>query len=67
VADSAPATLLPDAGVAGRLPIVHRLRIPAPQSQYAEVEVTVPSEGRASVELMMPVWTPGFYRVEAVE
>src|SRR5262245_32035995 len=45
-------------------PIVYAVKFPAPATHVAEVEATVPTGGRASVELMMPVWTPGFYRVE---
>ena len=45
-------------------PIVYTLRFPDPASQTAEVEVNVPADGRDAVELMMAVWTPGFYRVE---
>ena len=30
----------------------------------AEVDAMVPTGGRASIELMMAVWSPGFYRVE---
>jgi predicted metalloprotease with PDZ domain len=28
------------------------------------VEATIPSKNAQAIELMMPVWTPGFYRVE---
>jgi predicted metalloprotease with PDZ domain len=45
-------------------PIAYTVRFPAPDKHLAEVEATVPTGGRASVELMMPVWTPGFYRIE---
>jgi predicted metalloprotease with PDZ domain len=40
------------------------VRFPAPDKHIAEVEARYPTNGRASVELMMPIWTPGFYRVE---
>lgn len=29
-----------------------------------EVLATVPTSGRRSIDLMMPVWSPGYYRVE---
>src|SRR5262245_55977222 len=45
-------------------PIVYAVKFPAPDTHVAEVEMSVPTGGAASVELMMPVWTPGFYRVE---
>ena len=44
-------------------PIRYVLRFPAPQTHYVEVEARVPTDGRADVELMMPVWTPGSYLV----
>src|SRR5262245_42426809 len=51
---SAPAAL------AQRLdPIVYTVRVPAPDTHYAQVEALVPTSGRASIEMMMPVWSPG--------
>jgi predicted metalloprotease with PDZ domain len=44
-------------------PIRYVLRFPAPQTNYVEVTATIPADGRASVDLMMPVWTPGSYLV----
>jgi predicted metalloprotease with PDZ domain len=35
----------------------------SPQTHYMEVRAEVPTSGRADVELMMPVWTPGSYLV----
>lgn len=45
-------------------PISYRVRVPQPDTQYATVEVIIPTGGRATIELMMPVWSPGYYRVE---
>src|SRR5262245_46972302 len=45
-------------------PITYTVKFRAPGKHLAEVEAVYPTDGRASVELMMPVWTPGFYRVE---
>src|SRR5688500_2328279 len=45
-------------------PITYTVRFPAPDKHFAEVEASYPTGGRESVELMMPIWTPGFYRVE---
>lgn len=45
-------------------PIVYTVRVPAPETQYAEIEVVVPAAGSEEIEMMMPVWSPGFYRVE---
>jgi predicted metalloprotease with PDZ domain len=45
-------------------PIAYTIRFRAPASHYAEVDMNVPTAGRASIDLLMPVWSPGFYRVE---
>jgi len=45
-------------------PIVYTVSAPAPDTHYIEVEARVPTGGRSAVDLMMPVWSPGFYRVE---
>jgi predicted metalloprotease with PDZ domain len=45
-------------------PIVYAVKFPEPDKHYALVEATIPTDGRAAVELMMPVWSPGYYRVE---
>jgi predicted metalloprotease with PDZ domain len=45
-------------------PIIYTVKVPEPAKSYALVEAAVPTGKQASVELMMPVWTPGFYRVE---
>ena len=55
---SAPAQL-----ARGADPIGYTVRL-VPDSQAADVQATVPTGKRASIELMMPVWSPGFYRVE---
>jgi predicted metalloprotease with PDZ domain len=44
-------------------PIRYTLRFPAPETHYIEVTAAVPTGGRAAVELMMAVWTPGSYMV----
>ncbi len=44
-------------------PIQYTLSFPAPQTHYVEVTATVPTGGRADVDLMMAVWTPGSYLV----
>ncbi len=45
-------------------PLVYTVRFPAPETHFAEVEVAIPTSKRATIELMMPIWSPGFYRVE---
>ena len=44
-------------------PISYTLRLPAPQTHYAEVLAHIPTGGRSAVELMMEVRTPGSYVV----
>ena len=46
-----------------REPIRYVVSFPAPHTHYLEVSATVPTEGRATIELMMAVWTPGSYLV----
>src|SRR4030095_14594097 len=53
----APAAIAPE-------PIDYTLRFPSPEAHHAEIEAAFPARGRASIELMMPIWSPGFYRVE---
>lgn len=50
-----------------RAPIRYTLRFPAPQNNYVEVEATVPTEGRATIDMLMAVWTPGSYLVREYE
>jgi predicted metalloprotease with PDZ domain len=45
-------------------PIVYVVRVEDPASHFAEIEARVPTDGKTTIELMMPTWTPGFYRVE---
>src|SRR5262245_45335855 len=45
-------------------PIIYTVKFPAPDTRIAEVEAAFPTGTRATIELMMPVWSPGFYRVE---
>ena len=44
-------------------PVSYTLRFPAPHTHYVGVEASVPTGGRAQIELMMAVWTPGSYLV----
>jgi predicted metalloprotease with PDZ domain len=45
-------------------PIVYTVKLPAPDTHVAEVEAAYPTGSKASIEVMMPMWTPGFYKVE---
>src|SRR5690349_1149651 len=53
---STPGTRAPE-------PIRYTLSFPAPQTHYVEVTASVPTARRATVDLMMAVWTPGSYLV----
>jgi predicted metalloprotease with PDZ domain len=43
--------------------IRYTVRFPDPKNHYVKVEARLPSEGKTSIELFMPVWTPGSYLV----
>jgi len=45
-------------------PIVYTVKFPSPDKNVAEVAAVFPTDKRPSVEIMMAVWSPGFYRVE---
>ncbi|HEY7291802.1 MAG TPA: hypothetical protein VH583_18330 [Vicinamibacterales bacterium] len=45
-------------------PISYVVRIPAPESHEIVVQASVPAAGHRSLDLMMPTWSPGYYRVE---
>ncbi len=47
----------------GLAPVQYTVRIPAPATHYLEVEASYPANGTPTLELMMPVWTPGSYLV----
>jgi predicted metalloprotease with PDZ domain len=46
-----------------RAPVRYRVSFPAPQTNFVEVEATVPTDGRPSVDMFMAVWTPGSYLI----
>ena len=48
-------------------PIRYTVRFPAPQTNYVEVEAAFPTGGRATLDLLMAVWTPGSYLVREYE
>src|SRR3954465_10923742 len=47
-----------------RDPLTYTIRFPDPASKSFTVEVAVPNEMGQSVDLMMPVWSPGFYGLQ---
>jgi predicted metalloprotease with PDZ domain len=48
-------------------PIRYTVSFPAPHTHYVEVEASYPTDGRASIDLMMAVWTPGSYLIREYE
>jgi len=48
-------------------PIRYTVSFPAPETHYVEVEASYPVQGRASIDLMMAVWTPGSYLIREYE
>ena len=45
-------------------PLVYTIRFPDPASKTFTVDVVVPTEKRESVDLMMAIWSPGFYGLQ---
>lgn len=45
-------------------PIVYTVNAPQPATHMVRVTATVPTARRDSIEMMMAVWSPGFYREE---
>ena len=48
-------------------PIVYTVSAPQAAAHVVHVHAVVPTERRDSVDLMMAVWSPGYYRVEHYE
>src|SRR5689334_23751060 len=45
-------------------PIVYTIRFPDPASKSFTVDMTVPTSQRPSIDLMMAIWSPGFYGLQ---
>lgn len=61
---AALAVLTSGNAIAAGEPVRYTVRFPAPITHYAEVEAQIPvNPGEASVDLFLPVWTPGSYLV----
>lgn len=45
-------------------PLVYTIRFPEPASKTFNVEIIVPTDKRDSVDLMMAIWSPGFYGIQ---
>lgn len=61
---AAVISILPGAGARAAEPIVYTVKVAAPETHLLEIRATFPTKGREILDLMMPVWSPGFYRVE---
>lgn len=48
-------------------PIRYSVSFSFPHTHYAEIEASYPTEGRAHIDLMMAVWTPGSYAIREYE
>jgi predicted metalloprotease with PDZ domain len=48
----------------GLEPLIYTISFPDPASKSFHVDVVVPAVNRASVDLMMAIWSPGFYGVQ---
>jgi hypothetical protein len=46
-------------------PLSYVIRLPDPASKTFVVDVVVPSDGRDSVILIMPIWSPGMYTLQS--
>ncbi len=42
----------------------YSVSFPNPAAHAAAVTAIVPTHGRSTIELMMPIWSPGYYKVE---
>lgn len=45
-------------------PLVYTISLLEPAAQQAEIALDIPIDGRTSLDLFMPIWSPGFYRLE---
>ena len=67
IAATTAAVLLagdPRGARAQREAVSYDVQFPTPSSHVARVVARIPAAGRSSVELMMPIWSPGYYKVE---
>ncbi len=45
-------------------PLVQTINLPDPALKTFNIDVVVPTGKRDSVDLMMAIWSPGFYRLQ---
>src|SRR5512140_2836661 len=46
------------------VPLAYTIRFPDTASHSFTVEIMVPTDRREAIDLMMPVWSPGFYGLQ---
>jgi predicted metalloprotease with PDZ domain len=63
----APAPAQAQAVPVAREAVRYTLSFPAPQTNYVQVDASIPTGGKPSIDVMMPVWTPGSYLVREYE
>lgn len=62
IAAAASLSLAPAAATAQQLaPIQYTVSIPAPETHLAHVKARIPTGGKPYIDLMMAVWSPGYY------
>src|ERR1043165_785005 len=45
-------------------PLVYTIRFPQPATKTFTVDIQVPTGKRDSVDMMMAIWSPGFYGIQ---
>ena len=50
---------------AQRAPLIYTVHVSPPTTQTLDIDVQVPTDGRDSVFLMMPIWSPGMYTLQS--
>ncbi len=58
---AAAALLVSSSGQANAQTISYTMRFPNTGAHIAEVEARIPARGKTSLDLMLPVWSPGYY------
>ena len=46
-------------------PLVYTVHVAPPTHQALDIDVQVPTDGRDSIFLMMPIWSPGMYALQS--
>ena len=64
VATVAPGRLVARAQTPAPAALSYTIRFPDTASRSFTVEIAVPTDKREAVDLMMPVWSPGFYGLQ---